>query len=65
MAAEAFAHTAAYDRAIADYFSTLEADQWKPSLNLSLERRAVLRYGENPHQLAALYAESGGAGWTA
>lgn len=63
LAAEAFAHTAGYDRAIADYFASLEAvEPLPPSLNLSLERKAVLRYGENPHQQAALYAAGNATG---
>ena len=66
LARKAFAHTAAYDAAIA---STLEqvsasdgvlarhADQAMPSrLTLALEKIRDLRYGENPHQPAAWYA---------
>jgi phosphoribosylaminoimidazolecarboxamide formyltransferase/IMP cyclohydrolase len=56
LAADAFAHTAAYDRAIADYFQSLESGQLLPSsINMQLQRKALLRYGENPHQQAALY----------
>jgi phosphoribosylaminoimidazolecarboxamide formyltransferase/IMP cyclohydrolase len=56
LAGEAFAHTAHYDRAIADYFARQQSDEPFPaSLHLALERQAVLRYGENPHQSAALY----------
>jgi phosphoribosylaminoimidazolecarboxamide formyltransferase/IMP cyclohydrolase len=59
LAADAFAHTAAYDRAIADYFAAQAAGSpFPPSLHLSLERKAMLRYGENPHQSAALYEAS-------
>ena len=59
LAADAFAHTAAYDRAIADYFATqASGSPFPPSLHLSLERKAMLRYGENPHQGAALYEAS-------
>jgi len=59
LAGEAFAHTAKYDQAIAAYFAgqTAEGD-FPGTVNLSLRRKAVLRYGENPHQQAALYAES-------
>ena len=58
LAGEAFAHTAAYDRAIADYFSGLTAEGDFPgTVTVGLRRRAVLRYGENPHQAAALYAQ--------
>ncbi len=65
LAAEAFAHTAAYDRAIADYFQTLQSGGlFPPSLTLNLQRQATLRYGENPHQQAALYAERSCSGAT-
>ena len=63
LAGEAFAHTARYDRAIADYFAGLAAEGSFPgTLTISLCRKAVLRYGENPHQRAALYARSQAAG---
>ena len=58
LAAAAFAHTAAYDRAIADYFAAEvePADEAFPAeLHLNLRRQAELRYGENPHQQAAVY----------
>jgi len=56
--AEAFAHTADYDRVIADYFNNDEIDTDFPAtMRLSLERKTTLRYGENPHQTAALYAD--------
>ena len=59
LAAEAFAHTARYDRAIADFFAGETAEgPFAGTLNVSLRRRTVLRYGENPHQQAALYATS-------
>ena len=59
LAAEAFAHTAKYDQAIAAYFAGQTAAEGFPgTLNLSYTRKAVLRYGENPHQRAALYAEA-------
>ncbi|MGH8273323.1 MAG: bifunctional phosphoribosylaminoimidazolecarboxamide formyltransferase/IMP cyclohydrolase [Gammaproteobacteria bacterium] len=67
LAAKAFARTAAYDAAIADWFAAATGDEaeteFPSQLALGFERRAVLRYGENPHQRAALYAEPGaGAG---
>ena len=63
LAGEAFAHTARYDRAIADYFAGLRAEGPFPgTLNMSLLRKAVLRYGENPHQRAAVYSRSHAAG---
>jgi phosphoribosylaminoimidazolecarboxamide formyltransferase/IMP cyclohydrolase len=61
LAAEAFMKTACYDRAIAGYFAEGTASPELPArMCFSLERKAVLRYGENPHQRAALYAEPGG-----
>jgi phosphoribosylaminoimidazolecarboxamide formyltransferase / IMP cyclohydrolase len=55
LAAKVFAHTAAYDAAIHRYF-TQGAPGWPERITLALERRQELRYGENPHQAAALYA---------
>ncbi len=60
LAARAFAHTAAYDTAVASWFAQeLAADeQWWPEYaGQALQRTAVLRYGENPHQRAALYTD--------
>ncbi len=66
LAAEAFAHTAAYDIAVASWFASAYAPDettreagW-PAVAAALWRRAdVLRYGENPHQRAALYTRPG------
>ena len=52
LAAKAFAHTASYDAAIAAY---LAEEQLPETLTLSLPKAQALRYGENPHQPAALY----------
>ena len=57
LAAEAFAHTAAYETSIAAWFADVET--FPPRLLLSLERETELAYGENPHQRAAFYAEAG------
>ena len=60
LAAEAFAHTAAYDAAIATHLERelLHKDEpFPPFLTLRLVRRQGLRYGENPHQRAAFYVE--------
>jgi phosphoribosylaminoimidazolecarboxamide formyltransferase/IMP cyclohydrolase len=55
---EAFAHVAAYDAAIAGWFRDRAGGEGPPaSLTLGLERSGSLRYGENPHQDAALYRE--------
>ncbi len=64
LAAAAFARTAAYDAAIAAYFAGRAGDSeaFPPRLDLRLERRTALRYGENPHQKAAFYAEPGVGG---
>ncbi len=55
-AGKAFAHTASYDAAVANWFSTEYASAGQPeSLNVALKRDQELRYGENSHQTAALY----------
>ncbi|HEX9893863.1 MAG TPA: bifunctional phosphoribosylaminoimidazolecarboxamide formyltransferase/IMP cyclohydrolase, partial [Gemmatimonadales bacterium] len=54
-AAKVFTHVADYDAAIAGYL-TRPDDRMPARINLSLERVMPLRYGENPHQQAALYA---------
>lgn len=60
LAAKAFAATAAYDSAIASWFAFADQGQVFPeTLNVSMERASELRYGENPHQKAALYLPSG------
>jgi phosphoribosylaminoimidazolecarboxamide formyltransferase/IMP cyclohydrolase len=63
LAGEAFAHTALYDRAIADYFAGVNADGPFPgTLHRGFVRKQVLRYGENPHQLGAVYADAAASG---
>jgi phosphoribosylaminoimidazolecarboxamide formyltransferase/IMP cyclohydrolase len=63
LAAAAFARTAEYDRAIADWFAQHTADaDFPPTFTQQLRRKEVLRYGENPHQRAAVYAEPNFAG---
>jgi phosphoribosylaminoimidazolecarboxamide formyltransferase/IMP cyclohydrolase len=54
MAQAAFAKTASYDTAIAEWFSKTD-DQFPQSFNPSYKLISGLRYGENPHQKAALY----------
>ena len=54
MATAAFARTAAYDSAINSYFNK-DIDGFPAILNLSYKLNAPLRYGENPHQKAAMY----------
>jgi phosphoribosylaminoimidazolecarboxamide formyltransferase / IMP cyclohydrolase len=64
LAAEAFQHTAAYDVAVASWFASAYApvdDSAFPDfLGATFERRSSLRYGENPHQDAALYVDGTG-----
>jgi phosphoribosylaminoimidazolecarboxamide formyltransferase / IMP cyclohydrolase len=63
LAAEAFEHVALYDAAIASWFRTRSQGEGLPhALAVGLERIAELRYGENPHQQAALYREALSAG---
>lgn len=60
---KAFAHTAGYDAAIANYLSQQQKDESsvasgeQSSLCLQFEKVQDLRYGENPHQTAAFYRE--------
>ncbi|MFJ6995196.1 bifunctional phosphoribosylaminoimidazolecarboxamide formyltransferase/IMP cyclohydrolase [Streptomyces sp. NPDC003090] len=64
LAAEAFQHTAAYDVAVASWFASSYApadDSAFPDFTgATYARRDVLRYGENPHQGAALYVDGKG-----
>jgi phosphoribosylaminoimidazolecarboxamide formyltransferase / IMP cyclohydrolase len=61
LAAKAFADIAEYDVAVADWFAAREAldgGGWWPEFGgLALRRERLLRYGENPHQQAALYTD--------
>jgi len=62
LAGEAFARTSEYDTSIAGYFARIregEVEATPARVILPLSRRAPLRYGENPHQSAALYAMPG------
>jgi phosphoribosylaminoimidazolecarboxamide formyltransferase / IMP cyclohydrolase len=67
LAASAYAHTAAYDAAVASWFANAYAPDetgaesgWAPIVASTWQRKAVLRYGENPHQRAALYTAGHG-----
>lgn len=72
LAAEAFQHTAAYDVAVASWFASSyapvdaaadsgsAAGQFPDFLGATWERKNILRYGENPHQPAALYVSGTG-----
>ncbi|MGF1609542.1 MAG: bifunctional phosphoribosylaminoimidazolecarboxamide formyltransferase/IMP cyclohydrolase [Kiloniellales bacterium] len=60
LAARAYAHTAAYDAAIAGWMAAEEGESFPAQLTLAGRRSSVLRYGENPHQKAAFYRADGG-----
>ncbi|MER5225016.1 bifunctional phosphoribosylaminoimidazolecarboxamide formyltransferase/IMP cyclohydrolase [Streptomyces flaveus] len=63
LAAEAFRHTAEYDVAVAGWFAgdyAGDGGEFPGFIGVTYERKNVLRYGENPHQPAALY--TGGCG---
>ncbi|MFJ4687708.1 bifunctional phosphoribosylaminoimidazolecarboxamide formyltransferase/IMP cyclohydrolase [Streptomyces sp. NPDC088789] len=66
LAAEAFQHTAAYDVAVAGWFASayapVDGSGFPDFLGATWERENTLRYGENPHQPAALYVDPAGAG---
>ena len=73
LAKDAFAHTAAYDAAIVDWFDSADAvvevdsdtpeaaisDGLPANIEIRLERAGELRYGENPHQVGARYRRIG------
>jgi phosphoribosylaminoimidazolecarboxamide formyltransferase/IMP cyclohydrolase len=63
LARKAFARTAAYDAAISNYFYRRD-HEFPEVLSLQFRNGRVLRYGENPHQRAAVYGEKGIAGAT-
>ncbi|MDI9894943.1 bifunctional phosphoribosylaminoimidazolecarboxamide formyltransferase/IMP cyclohydrolase [Rhodococcus sp. IEGM 1381] len=67
LAAQAFQHTAAYDVAVASWMSSVLVESESESsfpewIGGTWDRAAVLRYGENPHQAAALYVDPAGTG---
>ena len=62
LAEKAFAHTAAYDAAIASWFAQQRGEKFPELVTLSVMRQQKLRYGENPDQAAAFYTDFPGAG---
>jgi len=74
LARAAFAVTAAYDAGIATTLESIvepvphgvpaifDDDAMPPAIRVIEQRKAVLRYGENPHQRAALYVDGSGRG---
>ncbi len=55
LARAAFGLTAAYDAAIAKYLNTKAGVEYPDRVSIALTKETALRYGENPHQTAALY----------
>lgn len=65
LAGRAFAHTAAYDSAVATWFQSEyphDDTTFAPALRIAADRDTVLRYGENAHQQGALYVSALGRG---
>ena len=71
LAQKAFATTAAYDSAIATTLERISADSFQlqpettvfpPTLRFTFHKKLDLRYGENPHQKAAMYSDGSSAG---
>jgi phosphoribosylaminoimidazolecarboxamide formyltransferase / IMP cyclohydrolase len=71
LAQKAFATTAAYDSAIASTLEGISPDRFEvptqgttfpPAIRFSFQKVVDLRYGENPHQKAAMYSDGSGAG---
>ncbi|MCK2221406.1 bifunctional phosphoribosylaminoimidazolecarboxamide formyltransferase/IMP cyclohydrolase [Actinomadura sp. ATCC 31491] len=66
LAGIAYAHTASYDVAVANWFGQTggegTGEEFPAFTGVAYDRKATLRYGENPHQRAALYADGAGGG---
>jgi phosphoribosylaminoimidazolecarboxamide formyltransferase/IMP cyclohydrolase len=64
LAYKAFAHTQAYDAAIARWLAQASGAEveYPERIELAIERELLPRYGENPHQSAAVYRHAGGPG---
>jgi len=65
LAGKVYAHTAAYDAAIAGWFAAEREDLFPQTIVVAFERAQLLRYGENPGQAAAFYTERHGVGLAA
>ena len=62
LAGKVYAHTAAYDSAIAGWFAAQRDDHFPETAAVAFRRAQALRYGENPGQSAAFYVEAPGSG---
>ncbi|MDY0029033.1 MAG: bifunctional phosphoribosylaminoimidazolecarboxamide formyltransferase/IMP cyclohydrolase [Pseudobdellovibrionaceae bacterium] len=60
LAAKTYAATASYDAAISAWFAKELDESFPQTLSVSATKIDTLRYGENPHQLAAVYADGSG-----
>src|SRR5262249_53399269 len=62
LACKAFAHSAAYEAAIGNYLTSVDPDggrnAFPEKLTVQFDKLQDLRYGENPHQIAAFYRDS-------
>ncbi|XCD69467.1 bifunctional phosphoribosylaminoimidazolecarboxamide formyltransferase/IMP cyclohydrolase [Candidatus Liberibacter asiaticus] len=56
MARQAFSRTASYDTAICRWLANAESENFPDYLNITAVKKQEMRYGENPHQKAALYS---------
>ena len=65
LAEKVYAHTAAYDAAISGWFSQQRGERFPEDITMHARRAQSLRYGENPEQRAAFYAEDGRHGISA
>lgn len=57
LALKGFEHTARYDASVADYLQRQQTENFPEQLTLGVDRKMIMRYGENPHQKAAFYTE--------
>jgi phosphoribosylaminoimidazolecarboxamide formyltransferase/IMP cyclohydrolase len=62
LAEKVYAHTSAYDAAIATWFACERAEEFPDRTVLAMDRAQTLRYGENPGQRAAFYTDQSGNG---
>jgi phosphoribosylaminoimidazolecarboxamide formyltransferase / IMP cyclohydrolase len=66
LAAKAYAHTSSYDAVVSGYLNKVAqgegASEFPDLLAMQFRKRSDLRYGENPHQVAAFYAEANAKG---
>jgi phosphoribosylaminoimidazolecarboxamide formyltransferase/IMP cyclohydrolase len=65
LAEKVFAHTAAYDAAIATWFAAQRGERFPNDVTMHARRAQALRYGENPGQDAAFYVDGSGSGLAA